>query len=512
MTAAFYRHQRAKAKWRAHQVSRQTEAIAPSPDAVAARSDLGLLGAYVAGKVPAPHHRRWLPYLRTGESNDCLRYYAGQNIDLLAPRGSAKSMWVAIAAADIIGHNPHVQILYLSHSRDIALKQSRIIKRLIESPLYQEVFPHIRPGNRWADTDWEIDKVHAGVSVFDSDATLKAYGVLGSVIGGRFHIILGDDLIKSSKAISNPAVREDMAVTLSEVIEPCIIPGGRFIDVGTRFRRDDIHCTEFTQENGWQTVETSAIEVDSSGIEHSYWESRYKLERLQDLRRRKPNIFTYQFQNKLPPSDEDTIIKPEWVRWGTPPDRFFKLVVGCDLAASEKQSNDMSAFVVCGLRRRPYEVWVLDCYYGRIVGNVDKLLLLKKIRDTYGTYELVPETNGYQRSLMGDWRTIFQNQWGIRDIGAVPTPSKGDKDERLNGISGVFANGFVFFSRNAPTGSHEDKLYAPGTEATVKYNTGLGLLISQLTGQAEPGEDDLSDACEKAIARLQGKNRKIWGA
>jgi hypothetical protein len=506
------KHQQTRHRWKAYTASRRKDAFEPSDRAIAARSDLGLLGEYVADKVPQEHHQSWFPHIRTSGDSECLKHYAGDNTDLLAPRGSAKSTWIAIAAADVIGHNPHVQILYLSNSRDIALRQSRLIKRIIESPRYQEVFPHIRPGNRWADTDWEIDKVHAGVSALDSDATLKAYGILGSIIGGRFHVIIGDDLIKSSRAIANPKVREQMQQTWGEVVEPCLIPGGRMLDIGTRFRCDDIHCTEFIPDNGWTTVETSAIEINPDGTERSYWENRYKLERLQDLRRRKPNIFIFQFQNKLPPNDDDIIIRPEWIQWGTPPERFDKLVVGTDLAASEKQEGDLSAFVLVGLIKKPFALWVLGCWYGSIVGNVDKLLLLKKIRDERGAYELIPETNAYQRSLLGDYRTIFQNQWSIRDVKVVPTASKGDKFERLNGISGVFANGFVHFSLDAPSGTHKETLSAPGTDAVIRYQTGLGLLVDQLTFKVAEDEDDLSDACEKAIARLQGKNRSVWGA
>lgn len=498
-------------KWRAHDASRDRILATPSEDALIARLELGKLGEYVADKPPAAHHKSWFPYLRTGKDSECLKEYAGDNTDLLAPRGSAKSTWIAIATADIIGHNPHAQILYLSNSRDLALRQSRLIKRIIETPRYQEVFPHIKPGKRWADTDWEIDKKYAGVSQLDSDATLKAYGILGSVIGGRFHVIVFDDLIKSSKAIANPKIREDMQQTIGEVIEPCLIPGGRMMGVGTRFRRDDIHVTEFIPENGWVTVETQAIVINEDGSESSYWE-RYKLERLQSLRDRKPTIFTYQFQNSLPPDDEDVIIKREWIKWGNPPERFDKLIVGGDLAASEEQRNDMTAFVLVGLIRKPYAIWILQCWYARIVGNVDKLLLVKAIRDEHGGYELVAESNGYQRSLSGDFRTILINQWRIRDIKAYPVPSKGDKFERLEGVSGVFANGFVFFNRNAPSGTFKKEFKAGETESTVTYSTGLTQLIQQLTFEAEADEDDLSDACEKAIARLQGSNREIWGA
>jgi|GEM_PF-2376162 len=492
---------------KAHWTSADQAPPNPSPQALQARGGLGELGAYLRPKwKPAKHHLSWFPHIRTGQSNEALKYYAGSNTDLLAPRGSAKSTWAAIAAADIIGHNPDVQILYLSHSRDIALRQSRLIKRIIELPQYQEVFPHIKPGRRWADTDWEIDKKWAGVSALDSDATLKSYGILGSVIGGRYHFIFIDDCIKSSKAIANPDIREQMVITLEEVVEECLLPGGRIAAVGTRFRRDDIH-TYFDADEDWNVITTSALTYDENGQPQSYWPERIKLERLLHVQRKKPIIFLYQLQNQLPEADEDVIIKPEWIQWGVPPEKFSKLVLGVDLAASEDERGDQSAYVLVGLVRKPFQLWVLQCWYFRLIGNVDKLLLLKSIHEQYGNFELIPETNAYQRSLLGDIKTIFQNEWKVRGIRVVPTPSKGDKDERLNGISGVFANGFVHFNRNAETRTRTDSI-EENTQLT--YSTGLNLLVEQLTGAAEEGDDDLSDACEKAIARLQGRNKEVW--
>ena len=56
-----------------------------------------------------------------------------------------------------------------------------------------------------------------------------------------------------------------MLCNFSEVLEPTLIPGGRVVSIGTRFRSDDIHATEFTAENGWQVVQQSAIVLDAKG-------------------------------------------------------------------------------------------------------------------------------------------------------------------------------------------------------------------------------------------------------
>jgi hypothetical protein len=474
---------------------RHIEAVQPAPTEIVlrARGSLGVFGEYVAGKKPAPHHELWFPHLQTGYDSDCLRGYAGENVDLLAPRGSAKSSWAAIMVAHMIGLNPDMQMLYLSHSRTIALRQSRLIKRLIESPQYREVFPNVRPGKRWADENWEIDKRWAGVSSLDSDSTFAAAGITGSIVGMRTKAIVGDDLIKSSNAIANEDVRDKIVTNVFEVVMPTLIPGGRFIDLGTLFRRDDIHKT--FKDEGWKIIHTSAIIKDEHGEERSYWD-RYKLELLQSMRERRPTIFTYQFQNQYPPDDEDVIIKPEWIKYGAIGDnwKFDKIAIGCDLAASEKESGDWTVFVVAGVitidGKRTY--WMLDLIKTRAVGNVEKLELIRQLHLKWRsrTYDcmLVPETNAYQRSLLGDFKRVLVDQWEIYDLKVKPTPSKGDKHERLNGISGIFANDLVRFSEE------------------VNWRD----VVAQLTFQ-ETEEDDGSDATEKSLAYLQRrKGSQVW--
>ena len=55
-----------------------------------AREDFGYFCEYVADKPPATHHKDWHRHFITNEDSNCLISIAGPNVDLLAPRGSAK--------------------------------------------------------------------------------------------------------------------------------------------------------------------------------------------------------------------------------------------------------------------------------------------------------------------------------------------------------------------------------------------------------------------------------------
>jgi phage terminase large subunit-like protein len=443
------------------------------PRAAAARLDLGAFGEFVAGKSPAEHHRSWFPYLALGEGN----------LDLLAPRGSAKSTWVALYAAWMIGHNPGIQIIYVGYSESVALKQSRIIKRLITSPNYRKVFPNVRLGERKSDTDWEIDKQFAGVDSLDSDYTLYAVGITGAITSRRANLILIDDPIKSSASIANPDIREKIATNWKEVLRPTLIPGGRVICIATRFRADDCHATEFIASKGWTQIEQSAILTDSEGREVSYWPERFPLSDLQELRE-DPITFSYQYQNKVPPNEDEAIIKPAWIRYRADvPTEFDELVLGVDLAASESEKADYTALVLIGKRGEYY--WILDAVRFRAAGNLDKcdriIALYQKWKRA--RIRVIVERVAYQASFEGDWKRYMRSR-RFTNLTCEEFVPKGDKDQRLEGVSGIFANGYVLMNKSAPLAPLVDEL----------------LRIS-LT------HDDLSDACVMALARLQRKSR-----
>jgi predicted phage terminase large subunit-like protein len=445
------------------------------------REDLGVFGGFAVHKIPARHHQSWIPHLVTGQSSSELSQVAGGNLNILAPRGSAKSTWLAIFAAWAIGHNPHIQIIYVGYSESVALKQSRIIKRIIESSAYRKVFPHIRPGDRWSDRDWEIDKPFAKVRLTDSDYTFYAVGITGAITSRRASLILCDDLIKSSRAIANADIREKMIVNWSEVLEPTLIPGGRVVSIGTRFRRDDIHSTEFTEANGFQVLEQKAI-VN----QESYWPERFPIEFLARLRKRSPVTFCYQYQNQMPPDEEEAIIKAEWIVYGDCPKDFDDLVLGVDLASSQAEKSDYTALVLVG--RKGQRFYVIEAIQFRAIGNLEKIKRILEVRKKYGAFRLIFEKVSYQSSFEGDWRDEMKRR-RITDLSIEPVIPRGDKDQRLEGVSGIFANGLVILNQNYPL--------APLVDEVLRLTT---------------DHDDLCDALVYALARLQRRSRKTLSA
>ena len=231
-----------------------------------ARDDFGYFCDYVADKPPAYHHKEWNRNFITNEDSSCLIKIAGPNIDLLAPRGSAKSTVLGLLTAWAIGVHTQaglpLQVLYLSYTVDIARSKSATIKRIIESKRYQEVFPKVRLlKNVTSNEYWSIDHKFAGIDTTGEEQfTLCAAGLKGSVTSKRSHLVMIDDAIKSAADIANPDIRKTMQENWNAVIAPTMFEGGRAICLGTRFRHDDIHSTTFNEQNNWIQIVLSAIQ------------------------------------------------------------------------------------------------------------------------------------------------------------------------------------------------------------------------------------------------------------
>jgi hypothetical protein len=176
-------------------------------DVERARTDFAYFCDVVGDKPPAEHHLEWHRYLCTGADSVCLKGISGPNIDILAPRGAAKSSVTGLFAAWTIGvhalHKMPLKILYISYTIDVARPKSAAIKRIIEeSKAYGEVFPMVKIAKGINSNEyWSIDWKFAGIkSTGEEEFTVCCAGLKGAVTSKRSHLCLvGDTLVHTQR-------------------------------------------------------------------------------------------------------------------------------------------------------------------------------------------------------------------------------------------------------------------------------------------------------------------------
>jgi predicted phage terminase large subunit-like protein len=441
----------------------------PSEAVRKARGDFLSFVEYVTGLPPANHHHEWAKQWQTGESSGVLKEIAGQNTRIAAPRDSAKTTYSTTLIAWVIGLNPNVRIIVTSYNLEIAQAISVYAKNLVESPKYREVFPWIRRSHKWAERQWLVRR-----DVFLKDPTVLAVGMSGGLASRRADLVLIDDPIKSSMDIANKEVRLGMRTWFSEVLAPCVVPGGRILVACTRYRVDDIHGTTFTEDNGWKVITQQAIVEDEEGKLYSYWPERYSLESLLKKKEENPAAFASQYQNSPLPVGT-AVIRPEWISKLPRSNQFRFLVLGIDPAISKKETADYSALVLVGLTRQG-KFQTISQTRGRWTLR-ELLVKVFGVCDDWEDYPLriVIETVAYQAAIAQELkRQILLED---RDIRVKEIKPKGDKESRLYGVTGLMEAG--------------DHSFVDGGR--------FGDLIEELLNFGSLEHDDLADAWVYAL-------------
>ena len=453
----------------------------------------------VLDKPPAAHMLEWHRELITGESNKYLLDIAGSNLDILAPRGSAKSTVLNLFTAWVIGRHTTakrpLQIIYCSYNIATAIPKSRIIKQILDSVEFKKIFPKCKlKAGMQSDIGWSVDFDYAGIPrVGDEEYTLRAAGLRGSITSKRAHLVIVDDPIKSSTYIKNPAIREEMNNNWSSVIAPIIFEGGRSICLGTRFHPLDIHKTMFVPEKGWKQVSQESLTYDKDGDPVSYWPEQWSVKYLLGQKELDPVAFAYQYQQQ-PVMTSDLVLSPDLIVKGEVETEFDSLAVGIDLSASKNETSDYTAFVMAGRLGDKY--FVIDSHQVRSIGNLEKIDMLcdmlvewgilelqnDEYFPTYSTVTLVVEAVAYQASLAADLRRVLLHERGLGNIHIHEVKGfRGDKVARFRGTLGLLENKKVTFN---------------------KYRK-FDALIDQLVNVGATSHDDLMDAYTWVMTFLQ---------
>lgn len=455
----------------AQAVSRPTALVEPPPPpptpphVLKARESFAYF-CELMGKPPPDHMKEWYRVFLTGKSDEYLGYIAGPNTALLSPRGSAKSTFVALLLAWLIGKHTLdkrlLRILYVSYNVDVARNKSAAIKNLILCSEYQEIFPCVRLSKgRTSDELWAIDFQFAGVDIRGEDAfTLACAGLRGTITSKRANLVVVDDAIKSAEDIANPEARRAMESNWNNVITPTMFQGARAIALGTRFHFDDIFATTFVPKNGWKVITQAALIYDDAGRPSSYWPRMYSVKFLLEKQARDHVSFAYQYLNK-PVSTTELGVSPALFVKAEVPEDYEMIGIGMDLSAGLTERHDWTVFVLAG--RLEDKVYVIDFRRVRTMGNLEKLEAMAELlvewnllhEDQDGqlfptTSEVViwPEAVAYQKSFAGDFQRIALDQWGLHNLRVSPVNGfRGDKLARLRGMMGMLQGRKILFNK-----------------------------------------------------------------
>jgi phage terminase large subunit-like protein len=246
-------------------------------------------------------------------------------------------------------------------------------------------------------------------------------------------------------------------------------------------------------------IEQQAIIQNENDEEATYWDF-WPLSHLKELREADPVGFSYQYQNKVIRSSENSI-DPAWIdRAEVPLDLklFDRLALGMDLSSKTQERHDYTVAVLGG--RIGNKFYILDMWRGRSAGNVTKLDKVLELLSDWGAIEqddsgdylptsipiyLHAEDTAYQASLAGDFKTHVINAQKLNNIVYRPARSQGDKLMRLRSVSGLFENHLVTWNQASKLQVAVDELISFGAAPHDDCADAIAYLLNGLRASAK---------------------------
>ena len=397
----------------------------------AAQYDLGVYGWLVHGTKPAPHHDIWINALMNRSIDRLL---------IVAPPAHAKSQWVGINyCAWTIAHRPDVHIGFISNSAAQAQSKSIAVRDTVaQNTRYKTLFPWITPdmGKGWSESEWFIKRVDPG----DKDATFKASGVHGPILGNRFDELIFDD-IADQENMATEYQRDKLLDWVERTALTRLSPGGRAIAVMTRWHQKD-PAAHFKAQ-GWTVIRMPALGYwDGLGVDGAaLWPDMWPLEALQRIKADKgSSIFGGMYQGDPEPEGGEILKRHWWQRYTTIPEDITRILQVWDTAFKAATTNDYSVCQTWGSTASGY--YLLDVWRGR----VEYPELVRQVKDLYDKWH--PRRVYVEDKASG--QSLVQSIKRETRIPVIPVQVDQDKVRRVNAITGIVESGRAFVPESAP--------------------------------------------------------------
>ena len=406
------------------------------------------------------HHARMAQEFERVANGECKRLIIN-----LGPRHTKSEFGSFLLPAWFLGRYPNKKVIQTAHTADLAVGFGRKVRNLVDSPVYQEIFPNVglrsdsKAAGRW--------NTNAGGDYF-------AIGVGGAVTGKGADLLIIDDPHSEQEAAiaaSNPEIYDKVYEWYTSGPRQRLQPGGSIIIIQTRWSKRDLtgQVLEAAAQRGnenWRVVEFPAILPSGKPLWPEFWS-------LKELEATREAIdvskWQAQYQQK-PTSEEGAIVKREWwQRWlKEDPPRTDFILMTWDTAFEKHQRADYSACTVWGVfyqeddnGKMQANIILLDAKRGRYEFPELKQVVLEEY-NYWQPDSLIVEKKASGAPLIYELRAM-----GI-PVGEF-TPTRGnDKISRLNAVADLPASGRVWAPNTKfaddvieevaafPAGQHDD--------------------------------------------------------
>jgi len=253
------------------------------------------------------------------------------------PRDHGKSTQVCGRVLWEIGRNPSLRVKIICATDDIARDRCRFLRDAIDiNPVVSEVFPELQATSPWRADEFTIARPGDVIG-----PTVAAFGVGAGTTGTRADLLICNDVV-DVRSLHSQVDRDRAADYFTNNLMNLLEPAGRCWVLFTPWHLDDLNARLKRDDTYAHMRRPVGPELEP------VWESAWSKP---VLAKRKDEIGSPSFArgyHLVPVSEEETPIRPAWVRYWTDETAMEEIIFAVDPAVSCDTRADRSAFVVLG--------------------------------------------------------------------------------------------------------------------------------------------------------------------
>jgi len=405
-----------------------------------------------------------------------------KKVMLFVPPQHGKSLIVSENfPAFALGKNPRANIVSCSYSSDLAQRFNRKVQRLIDTPVYQRLFPETRLNSKLVSNDSRGNWLR-NTEVFEIvkyGGSFKAVGIEGPLTGNPVDIGIIDDPIKDSLDAQSKTIRNRCWEWYNDVFVPRTHNKSKYVLIMTRWHEDDLAGRILQAEKDWKVISFPALKEDDSNPEdprkigEALWPDKHSVERIMAIRKASERTFISLYQQRPAPA-EGGMFKKAWFKFykkGYAPPTFDTVIQSWDCAFKDTVTSDFVVGQVWG--KVGVTAYLLDMVRGQwcFTETVKQMRLLSEKYSECDAKYVEDKANG----------TAVIDTLKSEIPGIIPVTPTESKESRAAAISYVIEAGNVYFPS-------DENWTADYLDEMAVFNNGA--------------HDDMVDATTQALKKL----------
>jgi predicted phage terminase large subunit-like protein len=285
--------------------------------------------------------------------------YAGKQprLMLFAPPRHGKSEGTSRRFPSwVFGQRPNAHIMACSYAASLAQRMNRDVQRIMDTPLYTQLFPNTRLNVQNVATLAGQPLRNSDIfEIVDHLGSYRSAGVGGGITGQGFEIGIIDDPVANAQDANSDAVMTGLWEWYQQVFYNRQAPMAGIVVIMTRWVTDDLagRLLEEMKTGGeqWKVVRFPAVAEEDEKYRKAgdaLCPARYPIERLKTMERASGS-YTWAALYQQRPGPKGGIIfnRKHWKYWKVLPE-FEEVILSVDCTFKDLQSNDYVAIGVWG--------------------------------------------------------------------------------------------------------------------------------------------------------------------